>query len=440
EGKVKDEEGLAAHNKTLLRIWRQLKERGFDDENIYHFNYDNTQAGVDAIPDKADLQDKVENWAAQRLNGSPAPLYIIMVDHGNPGAFILNYEHITPQELNTWLENLEANLETPEALASPRIVMLGACYSGSFIPELSGEGRIIITSATGDEVSYKGPLEADGIRNGEYFMENLFQRLGAGDNLNTAFISATHDTELFTRNSASLLSDFTNRFHDDAAQHPLLDDNGDRSGSNVLYSGGDGDFAQQIKLGVGASYSKINRGNLYITQVTETLILPENKNQALLWLGVNDFNRTEAAAIQIREPLPLELLWNDKFIASEQIEIDLPGYFPKLNEATGRFEFAYEYFDKPGRYDILYYIHDITTQTLDNQGRVVHKGDISPIRHSVVYKRLPASQNNQPPSTFSLLFPDANGKTQTGKNPQTALLFDWQDSVDPEACLVTYNL
>ena len=56
-----------------------------------YFNYGGTQIpGVDGVPAKTgtSLADPgvkwaIETWAKDRMNGSPAPLYVIFVDHGN---------------------------------------------------------------------------------------------------------------------------------------------------------------------------------------------------------------------------------------------------------------------------------------------------------------------------------------------------------------------
>jgi len=182
QGKVENEEGLAAHNKTIHRIYKKLRERGFEETNLQYFNYNTNQTGVDAIPSKTAIASAFTDLQT-RMNSNPAPFYIIMVDHGSiDGSFhIYNGNNdandvITPTDLAGWLDNFEAGLNN-NALSKARLVMLGACYSGSFIPAVSKTGRIIITSATASEESFKGPNEPDGIRSGEFFMEEFFARL-----------------------------------------------------------------------------------------------------------------------------------------------------------------------------------------------------------------------------------------------------------------------
>ena len=53
EGKIGTDEGLGSHNKTANRIYETLKDRGFEDDNIFYFNYAGTMIpGVDSMPVK----------------------------------------------------------------------------------------------------------------------------------------------------------------------------------------------------------------------------------------------------------------------------------------------------------------------------------------------------------------------------------------------------
>ena len=45
------------------------------------------------------------------MNGSPAPLYIIMVDHGNQDTFYIDPDTISPVELDLWMKHLELGPE-----------------------------------------------------------------------------------------------------------------------------------------------------------------------------------------------------------------------------------------------------------------------------------------------------------------------------------------
>ncbi len=451
QGKVSNEDGLKAHHKTLARVYKQLKERNFKDENILSFNYKANQAfkyepnnistNNEYKPSKSSIQDAIENWAKDRLIGSPAPLYIIMVDHGDRELFILNgtEETITPAELDTWLNRLEDSLaDSPQnqnPLEEPRVVIIGACYSGSFIPSLSqpDRNRVIITSASEEEVSYKGPQETDGIRSGEYFIDALFRQLGRGEPFKMAFEKATSSTELFTYSGAP---DFASNINnpdllDQAVQHPLLDDNGDSKGSNVLIANtGDGQKIEKMRLGVGRDYNINAVGNqAAVKAVTETQYLEFNETSALLWL--NATGDVERAVIEIRGPVAIDTITSQSR-TTEQVELELPKRFPRLNDNRGHYEYTYQNFDEPGKYHIFYYVHDQSTMKLDPQtGDIISSGDISPVKRSVVYKE---RKDNQAPEAVILLHP------KDGASTRTDLSFFGKSASEPDGEPVTYTL
>ncbi len=94
-------------------------------------------------------------------------------------------------------------------VAKPSVVVLGMCYSGSFLLETAVDDgnnsspvdRVVIASAAENEESYKGTEESDGIRVGEFFLEEFVKEAGRGASLKAAFEYATEQTEIFTRKS-----------------------------------------------------------------------------------------------------------------------------------------------------------------------------------------------------------------------------------------------
>ncbi len=443
EGKIANNEGLASHNKTANRIYRTLLARGFADQNIFYFNHDPSQdanrddfpdnglnqngGGVDFVPTKAGVQSIFEGLAAV-VNANPAPVYVVFVDHGNSDSlFLLNdTETISPGELDDWLDILEAGTEASdglnaEALKEPRVIIVGTCYSGGFIPQLSGPNRLIATSAAADEESYKGPREADGIRVGEYFLEVFFKTLGRGENFRVSFERATAKTETYTRAGGDSANG-GNRHLDDAVQHPLLDDDGDGVGSNVLdLSSSDGALAAGLFLGTGPNYDVNSAANpAEITGVTETSFLGNAESTAALHLFANDNAQVSQAYVEIRAPgkelLPVggTVQLSTEFVRRQLIEpsgID--------NPFDDRFHLSHHGFTETGKYEIYYYVQDVET------------GELSPTRRSVVYKNL---GSNIPPLSFDPLSP-ADGATV-----KTVGVFDWEDTADPNGHDLSYTL
>jgi len=444
EGKIaNDPDGLAAHNLTANRIYQKLKNRGFLDENIYYFNYDRWQSGVnvDATPTASDIQYAIETWVKSRMNSMPAPLYIIMVDHGSSnGEFHLNNETITPTDLAAWLSKLESGdaLAQPpvaglsaEALKEKRFIINGSCYSGTFITDLSqpptatNGGRVVITSAATDEVSYKGPNEGNNARSGEFFLEEFFTQLERGYTFRQAFVDATTATRLFTQKGGN--SGNSNApYFDGAVQHPMLDDNGDGIGSNALYdgTGQDGDSVRNMILGAGANYSTNSAENpVDITAVTETVFLTSTQTGKLLWATVNDDTQVDSAVwMEIRTPSSVLTP------AASTVQADLDTRRIPLAHVNDRWEqdpsdvaLAIDLrtpFTSSGKYEILYFVRDLTTQKL------------APMKRSVVYKANSAS--DPLPGAFNLLTPDGV------ENESNMIVFSWSPS--SSANTFTYTL
>jgi hypothetical protein len=427
EGKLlPGEEGLASHNKSANRIYQTLINRGFLDENIWYLNYDNSQAGVDESTSKSAMQNAIENWLPGRVNGSPAPMYIIGVDHGNVDTFYLGNETVSGTELDTWIDTLESKLNA-NASTEPRIVIYGACYSGSFIPPLSADNRTIITSAAANEESYKGAEEPDGIRVGEYFLEEYFQELEHGLSLKEAFVVATERTEIYTRagdsNSAS------NIYFDSAVQHPLLDDNADGVGSNALVDNqGDGQVADTMFLGAGLSFDTNSADNpaefdsvnppLYLDLATTGVTLSGTTNVP--------GNQVTAAWIEIRVPTHTVATGTG---ATNQLTNNLVRAEMSFDGVNNRWTWTFNPasppvglangFSTPGTYEVYYFAQDSATNA------------ISTAKISRIYKD---NGTNRAPLAFRLLSPAAGASTKT------VFLLDWEDAVDPDGDAVKYNL
>ena len=188
QGRSSSQEGLDSHNKTARFVYESLKERGLTDDDIFYFNYDDSQEGVDGTPSRAAVQEALVDWAPSVMNAVPANLYIVMVDHGLEDLFMMDPESLTSTDLDEWLDSLQAQL-IGAAVEQEIIVMLGFCHAGSFIDNLAqaDSRRIVIASAAPDEVSYKGPLDEDGVREGEFFISEFFKKAAFGHSVALVF-------------------------------------------------------------------------------------------------------------------------------------------------------------------------------------------------------------------------------------------------------------
>lgn len=107
----------------------------------------------------------------QRISSHAGPDDIVVVfisTHGNRKILSVNIAHqefkpMTAAQLSAALAPLGDR---------PTVVIIAACFSGSFLPELQGERRIVITSASGERASFG--CKADS-RN-TFFTEELFAK------------------------------------------------------------------------------------------------------------------------------------------------------------------------------------------------------------------------------------------------------------------------
>lgn len=420
-----------SHNKTTNRIYQTLLKRSIKPENIYYFNYDDNQEGVDYLPNKSQIQSVIVNDIKDKLNINPAPLHLIFVDHGtSQHKFQMGSEEISAADIDGWLDALDNGLDT-EAKAEVKSVILGFCYSGGFVEPLAATNRIVISSAAANEESYKGPLEDDGIRSGEYFLEEFFQDLGRGETFHSAFMNATDKTEIYTRTGGAFSNTNSNSFLDGAEQHPLLEDDGLAPfGTNELEVSGDGiQIAKSLKLGEGPKTNSADNP-ASIKEVTSILYLGNSQSEVGLWLKPVDNGQVSRAYVEIRKSfdrLSSVLASGDQNNVVQQttglIPVGMIAPGQQGNPFTDRHYVYYTGFteigDDSGIYEVFYYVEDKET------------GQISPSKRSIVYKNL--SENNAP--TTPLLVSPLNSE-----NVKKVVRLDWESSTDPDQHAISYEL
>ena len=412
QGKIANGEGLATHNKTANFVYKQLKERGLLDEDIYYLNYDSGQQGVDDVPSKVRVQQGIEVWARDKLNAKPANLYIILIDHGLLNEFYVSPEVITAAEVDSWIDTLQGSL-MGQAVDQEIIVILGFCRSGSFIDDLSGNRRVIIASAASDESSYKGPLDNDNIRQGEYFVSAFFKAVSYGKSIKAGFEEASALTETFTSSGSG---EVNAPYHDDSWQHPLLDDNGDGVGSNDLLDPvGDGLLSENLFIGV-SPVTGNDPGDVTINQVADAVFLEAGEQSTTLWARVDNDSRLDTIWIEIKPPGYTPLGSG----GSEQVAMDLTRAVGIYKSGTARYEWDVQgVFLDPGTYQIFYFAKDVNT------------GNLSPLIETRVYK---AKDANAIPAQFSLIAPDDDAEVLT------SVLLDWEDTTDPDGDPFSYTV
>ncbi len=372
-GSIKNNDGIEDHTLTANNIYTHLINRGFalvktddrgDDplDHIKYFNpYGPLQPGEDdfvaqGLSYTGALRNALTEWAPAKMKAIPGPLFVILIDHGWRDTFYLTGEQpLTAQVLKEWLDTLQKNAEgivrknpkTGNTGPPPVVVILGACYSGSFIDDISAPGRIILTASAPNEPSYRGPKNPySKVRDGEFFTSALFNGLAAGLSLKAGFEKAVVQTEIHTDSGSGNSSpDYPD---DTAKQHPLLEDNGDLKGSNLLSGAGDGVVAEDIILGTGT----VETGT---STVTDAGSVPEkldvSASLAILWAKVSESTPAKSEVwVEIRRP--------GKILESEgstQQTVDLESLQLAWNAEESRYETTYENFTEPGKYSLFFY-------------------------------------------------------------------------------------
>ncbi|MCP4642835.1 MAG: hypothetical protein GY851_20475, partial [bacterium] len=199
-----------------------LTSQAFTKETIYYLSADTdldldnngVADDVDGDCTKANLQTALLTWAPDLLGGLPTgDVVLYLVDHGGPDTFrISETEVLTSAELAPWLDTLEAQIQ------GKLIVVVDACYCGSFVDDLSSPGRIVIASAAADEeAQFQGSVS---------FSDYFWTRVFAGDTVQDAFDVGVAGM---------------------ASQTPLLDDNGNSTANDAT----DGAVASVTHIGTG---------------------------------------------------------------------------------------------------------------------------------------------------------------------------------------------
>ena len=71
EGRVKEKSALDSHNLTTNDIYEKLLTRGFTEDNIYYFNFDDSQDGVDEKPAKDEILNTITEMAGSMNKSRP---------------------------------------------------------------------------------------------------------------------------------------------------------------------------------------------------------------------------------------------------------------------------------------------------------------------------------------------------------------------------------
>lgn len=121
------------------------------DPNAIIFKLNNPAFGQDADWPYATTENIAQ--VLKKVGAMARPqdkVVVLMSTHGHVDVLSVNfgaqyYPHVNAKVLNQWLNDLRGK---------PTLLLLSACYSGSFLHALSGPSRVILTAAAKDRTSF----------------------------------------------------------------------------------------------------------------------------------------------------------------------------------------------------------------------------------------------------------------------------------------------
>ncbi|MCP4589372.1 MAG: hypothetical protein GY842_01380, partial [bacterium] len=265
--------------------------------------------------------------------------------------------------------------------------------------EVSGPNRVVITSSSVDEISYRGVENPDtGVRDGEFFLMEFFRNAGAGRNLKESFELASAKTAEYT-NSRS------NGAAGEVPQHPRLDDNEDGIGTTgqlSTVSGEDGARVSGMELGLG---SNAGNGVTWFRVSAPKFIEPGASVGEVVGETAGRAPAPEDEAwLEIKAPLydNGELPPGGRADLQRVAEMIGPIYASGMQDLGGG-EWGYRWaqadleahpdftsFNTPGTYKVYYFLRDHVT------------GQVGAYLVTNVYV---SQADNKPPNPVSLLYP-----------------------------------
>ena len=322
---------------TADLAYQSLLQGGLSPDNILYLSTATGRTGVDGLPTEANIRDAIQDWARTRV-GLGAPLWLYLADHGNIDRVHNEIgEAITAAELNLWLSNLEATSGVDQLN-----IVIDTCYSGSFIDtyqaggwgsgEISGQGRIIVSSTSSRWFAYAPPIVTGQPIPLMYFSDGFWNAIGEGQSIWSAFLAGRKTVEAGGQRCGD---------YDYSCQRPWLDDTGD-----AWFDGTDGLVAQT--QGLSASFG--GSGAPYID-----------------WLTVDDVSGGQATIrVQVRDDSRVERVWARIFAPSFTPPETTDGSIPEIEvpelelvwQSGDVFAIDYAGFTETGAYQVVVYAQD----------------------------------------------------------------------------------
>jgi len=182
--------------KLSVKAYNDFKFMGFTDDMIYYLiNSQSVDINYDGSPDYvvdnnrptvSTFLEAIENTFEYDLNADN-PLFIYMVGHGTSDRrfkVLGSDQYVSVSQIKTALDNLQ------NKTGCQIVLILESCFSGSFINDLIGNNRVLISSTDNQRyiIDAKGEI---------VFSRFLFSNLSEGDSLGKAFQKSKRELSIF---------------------------------------------------------------------------------------------------------------------------------------------------------------------------------------------------------------------------------------------------
>ncbi|HEW97809.1 MAG TPA: hypothetical protein ENF37_04075 [Beggiatoa sp.] len=312
--------------------YRTLVYQGFTKDSIYYLNandkidLDNNEVAddVDEKPTKEQLKYAITQWAKGTDN-----LTIYLTDHGGYETFQLNNtEVLTAAELDKWLNTRQSDM------TGNIKIIYDACHSGSFLPQLSGPDRMLITSAKAEESAYF--LSQGSLSFSSYFWTHIFNGLKIGEAFNQAKTAIGYYLPQYEGEQTT-------------TQTLLLEANGDRSANQPA----DFEIAQGKAIGNGTPIE--GNAPVIVSVSVQKQELANTDESVVITVEVTDDDNIDKVWAMVRSPSEFQPDLTGQTI------VGLPSFeFKRLedNRYQGRYQF-----DRQDTYEIAVYARDAKMNT-----------------------------------------------------------------------------
>lgn len=121
-------------------VTRDIESLGVSPDNIDEFS---ARPGTSVAPATA---QGIGNALWDLSNRTSGGCLLYFSSHGSPDGMVLGNGMLEPRQLERMLNN--------SCAARPTVVVISACFSGTFVPALEASNRMILTAARGDRTSF----------------------------------------------------------------------------------------------------------------------------------------------------------------------------------------------------------------------------------------------------------------------------------------------